>query len=164
DQFALWLAELELGPDCYPLLEEHAAFFGSAKRREQLHQLLQPGDSHNVLRLKMLAVSTGSEPRLDVILEELLAELANADDTRIKLIQSSALDRFLWEQMKRVYGYVSQQPGLHDFVIELFKACFMKGTDPEYKARLSAESLVFLRRWKRSEEHTSELQSRENLV
>lgn len=39
--------------------------------------------------------------------------------------------------MKRAYGYVSEKPGLHDFVIELFKACFMMGTDPEYKSRLA---------------------------
>ncbi|MEX7116858.1 BREX-1 system phosphatase PglZ type A, partial [Pseudomonas aeruginosa] len=139
DQLALWLAELELGPDCYPVLEEHAAFFTAAKRREQLHKLLQPGDSHSMLRFKMLAVCAGAkgEPRLDVIVEELLAELANAESVSIKLIESSGLDSFLWEQMKRAYGYVSAQPGLHDFVIELFKACFMMGTDPEYKALLS---------------------------
>ncbi len=153
DQVALWLAELELGPDCYPLLEAHVAFFESAKRREQLRKLLLQGDSDNMLRLKMLAVCAESEPRLDVILEELLAELASAGDARIKLIESSGLSGFLWEQMKRAYGYVSEQPGLHDFVIELFKACFLMGTDPEHKARLSAESLVFLKRWKDSRSH-----------
>lgn len=153
DQVALWLAELELGPDCYPLLEAHVAFFESAKRREHLRKLQQQGDSDNMLRLKMLAVCAESEPRLDVILEELLAELASAGDTRIKLIESSGLGSFLWEQMKRAYGYVSEQPSLHDFVIELFKACFLMGTDPEHKARLSAESLVFLKRWKDSRSH-----------
>ncbi|MDH1587391.1 BREX-1 system phosphatase PglZ type A [Stutzerimonas stutzeri] len=161
DQVALWLAELELGPDCYPLLEEHVAFFESAKRREQLRKLLQQGDSDNKLRLKMLAVCADTESRLDVILEELLAELASAGDARIKLIGNSGLSGFLWEQMKRAYGYISEQPGLHDFAIELFKACFLMGTDPEHKARLSAESLVFLKRWKdsRSHEHSFELLS-----
>lgn len=153
DQVALWLAELELGPDCYPLLEAHVEFFESAKRREQLHKQLEQGESQNLLRLKMLAVCAGSEPRLDVILEELLADLANTDDARIKLIERSGLSGFLWEQMKRGYGYTSEQPGLHDFIIELFKACFLMSTDPEHKARLSAESLVFLRRWKDSRSH-----------
>ncbi|MDO2098131.1 hypothetical protein Q2417_27635, partial [Escherichia coli] len=73
--------------------------------------LLQSGDSHSMLRFKMLAVCAGCEPRLDVILEELIAELANAEVTRIKLIETSGLDSFLWEQMKRAYGYVSEQPG-----------------------------------------------------
>lgn len=153
DQVALWLAELELAPDCYPLLEAHVAFFESAKRREALSKLLEPGDSQNLLQRKMLAVCAGNEPRLDVILENLLGDLATGKDVRIKLIESSGLNAYLWEQMKRAYGYSSEQPGLHDFVIELFKACFMLGTDPAYKARLSAEALVFLKRWKDSRSH-----------
>ena len=153
DQVALWLAELELGPDCYPLLEAHVAFFESAKRREALSKLLEPGDSQNLLQRKMLAVCAGNEPRLDVILESLLGDLAAGKDVRIKLIESSGLNTYLWEQVKRAYGYSSQQAGLHDFVIELFKACFMLGIDPAYKARLSAEALVFLKRWKDSRSH-----------
>ena len=153
DQVALWLAELELAPDCYPLLEAHVAFFESAKRREALSKLLEPGDSQNLLQRKMLSVCAGNEPRLDVILENLLGDLATGKDVRIKLIESSGLNAYLWEQMKRAYGYSSEQPGLHDFVIELFKACFMLGTDPAYKARLSAEALVFLKRWKDSRSH-----------
>lgn len=153
DQVALWLAELELAPDCYPLLEAHVAFFESTKRREALSKLLEPGDSQNLLQRKMLAVCAGNEPRLDVILENLLGDLAVGKDVRIKLIESSGLNAYLWEQMKRAYGYSSEQPGLHDFVIELFKACFMLGIDPAYKARLSAEALVFLKRWKDSRSH-----------
>lgn len=153
DQVALWLAELELGPDCYPLLEAHVAFFESAKRREALCKLLEPGDSQSMLQRKMLAVCAGNEPRLDVILENLLGDLAAGKDVRIKLIESSGLNAYLWEQVKRAYGYSSEQAGLHDFVIELFKACFMLGIDPAYKARLSAEALVFLKRWKDSRSH-----------
>jgi uncharacterized protein (TIGR02687 family) len=153
DQVALWLAELELGPDCYPLLEAHVAFFESAKRREALSKLLESGDSQNLLQRKMLAVCAGNEPRLDVILEVLLGDLAAGKDVRIKLIESSGLNAYLWEQVKRAYGYSSEQQGLHDFVIELFKACFMLGIDPAYKARLSAEALVFLKRWKDSRSH-----------
>lgn len=153
DQVALWLAELELGPDCYPLLEAHVAFFESAKRREALSKLLEPGDSQSLLQRKMLAVCAGNEPRLDVILENLLGDLAAGKDVRIKLIESSGLNTYLWEQVKRAYGYSSEQPGLHDFVIELFKACFMLGIDPAYTARLSAEALVFLKRWKDSRSH-----------
>lgn len=150
DQVALWLAELGLGPNDYGLLETHAAFLESAKRREALLKLLQPGDSQPQLRRKMLAVCAGCEPRLDVILESLLADLAQDNDTRFKLIERSGLDTYLWEQIKRVYGYASQQPGLRDFVIELFKNSFMAGVDPACASTLSAESLVFLRRWKDS--------------
>lgn len=150
DQVALWLAELELGPDCYPLLEAHVAFFEAAKRREALHSMLESGDSQNALCQKMLAVCVGSEPRLDIMLEELLADLAKGADARMKLIERSGLSEFLWERMKRAYGYASDRPGLRDFVIELFKTCFFADVASGYKARLSAEAHVFIKRWKDS--------------
>ena len=159
DQVALWLAELELGPDCYPLLEAHVAFFEAAKRREALRAMLENGDSQNALRQKMLAVCVGSEPRLDVMLEALLADVAEGADTRMKLIERSGLSAFLWERMKRAYGYASEQPGLRDFVIELFKTCFFADIEPEYKARLSAEGQVFIQRWKDSRAHSQRFES-----
>lgn len=159
DQVALWLAELELGPDCYPLLESHVAFFEAAKRREALRGMLESGDSQNALRQKMLAVCVGSEPRLDVMLEALLADVAEGADTRMKLIERSGLSEFLWERMKRAYGYASEQPGLRDFVIELFKTCFFAHIEPEYKARLSAEAQVFIQRWKDSRAHSQRFEN-----
>lgn len=153
DQVALWLAELELGPDAYPLLEAHAAFFEASKRREKLKELLETSDSQHALRQKMLAVCVGCEPRLDVIMEALLSDLASDTDTRIKLIERSGLGAYFWEQVKRAYGYVSQQPGLQDFVIELFKSCFLSEVDPDFKPRLSSEAKVFIKRWKDSRSH-----------
>ena len=154
DQVALWLAELELGPDAYPLLEAHVAFFEATKRRERLKELLEPGDSQHALRQKMLAVCVGSDdPRLDAMLEVLLAELASGSDTRSKLIERSGLHEHFWESMKRAYGYVSEQPGLQDFVIELFRSCFLSEVDVEFKPRLTSEAKVFIRRWKDSRSH-----------
>jgi uncharacterized protein (TIGR02687 family) len=153
DQTALWLAELELGQDAYPLLAAHVAFFESNQRREALRKQIDPGDSQSSLRLKMLAICVGCEPRLDVVLEELLGDLAKSDDKRIQLINGCGLADFLWEQMKRTYGYASEQSGLRDFVIELFQTCFLMGTDAAYKPRLSTEALVFIRRWKDSRAH-----------
>jgi len=153
DQVALWLAELELGPGAYPLLEAHTAFFEAAKRRERLKELLEQGDSDNALRQKMLAVCVGCEPRLDAMLEALLAELASGVDTRSKLIERSGLNEHFWELMKRAYGYVSEQPGLQDFVIELFKSCFLTEVDIEFKPRMTSDAKVFIRRWKDSRSH-----------
>lgn len=153
DQIALWLAELGLGPNDYGVLEAHAAYFESAKRREKLRKTLQSDDSPLQLRRKMLAVCAGGEVRLDAILETLLAQLAEGDEAGIRLITRSGLDAFLWEQVKRDYGYASEQPGVRDFMIELFKNSFMTGVDPAWQSTLSAESLVFLRRWKDSRRH-----------
>ncbi|TYC60897.1 BREX-1 system phosphatase PglZ type A [Zoogloea oleivorans] len=154
DQVALWLAELGLGPDAYPLLEAHVAFFEATKRRERLKELLEPGDSDNTVRQKMLAVCVGNDdPRLDEMLEVLLAELASGSDTRSKLMERSGLNEHFWELMKRAYGYISEQPGLQDFVIELFKSCFLSEVDVEFKPRLTSEAKVFIRRWKDSRSH-----------
>ena len=151
DQVALWLAELELGPDTYPLLESHLAFFEAAKRREKLKALLEPSDSDSTLRKKMLAVCVGSDsPRTDAMLETLLAELASGTDAKWKLVERSGLQSHFWEQMKRAYGYDSETPGLQDFVIELFKSCFLSEVDAGYKPRLTSDAKVFIQRWKDS--------------
>lgn len=153
DQVALWLAELDLGPDAYPLLEAHVAFFEATKRREKLKEWLEPGDSQQALRQKMLAVCIGCEPRVDAMLETLLAEAAAGTDTRYKLVERSGLSAHFWELIKRHYGYSNDQPGLQDFVIELFKTCFLTEVDAEFKPQLSSEIKVFINRWKDSRSH-----------
>ena len=57
DQSALWLAELELGPECYERIKQHNYFFEGAKRLEALKKLLEQGDNGDVLLRKMVAVS-----------------------------------------------------------------------------------------------------------
>lgn len=153
DQVALWLAELGLGPQCYALLQEHVAFFEAAKRRDAFRALLTPDDDTPALRLKMLAVCAGSEPRLDEMLEALLAELAEGGDARSKLLQRCGLDKHFWQLVQRSFGYGSSQPSLQDFAIELFKSCFFSEVDADYRPSLSQEAKVFLRRWKDSRSH-----------
>ncbi len=150
DQSALWLAELELGPECYERIKQHSYFFEAAKRREALKKLLEQGDNGDVLLRKMVAVCAGAEPHLDMVLEALLAELAKGDDTKAKLLERSGLSAFVWEQVRKVYGYQSAQPGVKDFVIELFKNSFETGVDASYPSSLSSEAWVFHKRWKDS--------------
>jgi uncharacterized protein (TIGR02687 family) len=148
DQAALWLSELELGFQFVELVQTHAEFFQSIKRRETLKKLLKPDDTNGVIRLKMLAVCTGSEARMDTVLENLLQELADGREEKIKLIDRCGLNDFLWEQLSRYYGYKSGEPNIRDFVIELFKSCYAIGTNGQ--ATLNGDALVFLKRWKDS--------------
>jgi len=148
DQVALWLSELELGLEFTDLAQAHIEFFGAAKRKDALKKLLQPDDTGGMIRLKMLAVCAGGEPRLDAVVENLLQELADDRDDKITLIGRCGLDDFLWEQMTRCYGYQSDEPGIRDFVIELFKSCYAMGTDGQIN--LTADALVFLKHWKDS--------------
>ena len=124
DQNALWLTELELGPECYALVKAHSYFFESAKRREALKKLLEQGDNGTVLQRKLVAVCVGAEPHLDVVLEALLAELAKGDDSKARLLERCGLADYLWAQVRKVYGYQSDRPGVKDFAIELFKRSF----------------------------------------
>lgn len=150
DRVGLWASELELGPADHVVVSDHLEFFASNKRRAALKKRLQQADSRQQIRLKLLAVCTGCEPHLAEIIERLLAELAHDEDECFKLIERSGLQNFLWQQLQRHYGYESDQPGLKDFVIELFKNSFLAGVDADHKPTLTAESLLFLRRWKDS--------------
>jgi uncharacterized protein (TIGR02687 family) len=148
DQVAIWLSELELGLEFAEVAQAHAEFFQANKRKEALKKLLKPDDTAGQLRLKMLAVCAGSEPRMDSVVETLLQQLAEDRDDGIRLIERCGLDSFLWEQLARFYGYEANEPSLRDFVIELFKSCYAMGTDGEVK--LTGDALVFLKRWKDS--------------
>ncbi|SFE76276.1 TIGR02687 family protein [Marinobacter sp. DSM 26671] len=148
DQVAIWLSELDLGLEFAGVAQAHAEFFQAIKRKDALKKLLKPDDTAGQLRLKMLAVCAGSEPRMDSVVETLLQQLAEDRDDGIRLVERCGLDSFLWEQLTRFYGYEASEPSLRDFVIELFKSCYAMGTDGEVK--LTGDALVFLKRWKDS--------------
>ena len=148
DQAGIWLSELGLGLEFADVVEAHAEFYQAVKRRDALKRLIKPDDTPGMIRLKMLAVCAGADPRMDAVVENLLAELADGRDEKIKLIWRCNLDGFLWEQMTRCYGYQSEEPGIRDFLIELFKTCYAMGTDG--KVRLTGDAMVFLKRWKDS--------------
>lgn len=153
DQVAIWLTELGLNYMHSEVIEAHSDFCKSTKRVASLKQLLQLNESDGSIKLKMLAVCAGCEARIDSILENLLQELSNDKDTKIKLIERADLSAFLWEQLERYYGYHSAAPGIRDFVIELFKSCFAMGTEGTVK--LNSDALVFLKRWKDSRKFES---------
>ncbi len=147
-QVAIWLAELELSLEFADVVQAHAEFYQAAKRKDALKRLLKSDDTFGLIRLKMLAVCAGSEPRMDAVVECLLQELAEGRDEKVKLIDRCSLNSFLWEQMTRCYGYKSSEPGIRDFVIELFKSCYAMVLDGQ--VRLTGDALVFLKRWKDS--------------
>lgn len=157
DQGALWLSEMNLGQEYTDIVKEHTEFFRANKRKDNLKKLLNPSDTISAIRLKMLAVCAGSDARMDSVVEFLLAELADHKDEKIKQISQCKLDKFLWEQMDRCYGYKSDMPGMKDFIIELFKSCYAMGTDGPVK--INGDALVFLKRWKDSIKFKSSFES-----
>lgn len=148
DQAAIWLSELGLGPEFGDIVSAHAEFFGAEKRKQSLARMIKADDVASTLRLKMLAVCAGAEPRIDSLLEHLFQELADGRDEKVRLIQRCQLESFLWQQLERYFGYRSDTPGLRDFVVELFKSAYAQGTDGE--VALTDDALVLLKRWKDS--------------
>jgi uncharacterized protein (TIGR02687 family) len=158
DQVAIWLSELELGLEFIDVVQTHAEFFQAVKRKEALKKLLKPDDTAGQIRLKMLSVCAGSEPRMDSVVENLLQELTEGRDEKIKLIGRCNLAPWFWKQMLRFYGYESSEPNVKDFVISLFEDCYFQNFDissvqskiSNQKSKMSSDALVFLKRWKDS--------------
>ncbi|MCK4822436.1 BREX-1 system phosphatase PglZ type A, partial [bacterium] len=98
--------------------------------------------------------------RIDAILESLLAEIADERDEKLKLLSRCGLSGFLWDQLKRYYGYKSESPGLQDFVISLFKECYNMGLGENYV--MTPDTLVFLSRWKDSRKHYNSFEKLSN--
>lgn len=173
DQESMWLSELDLGLEFADIVAAHTEFFASAKRRDGLKRLLKPDDTPGMIRLKMLAVCSSSEPRLEDCLENLLVEEAlnsgqyslfsqEKDNPKFRLIERCRLDGFLWEQMKRIYGYESESPGIKDFAIQLFKFCYFQNFadySPLTTNQLSSDALVFLKRWKDSRQYEASFEA-----
>ncbi len=151
DQVSLWLSEIGLGLEFTAVVAPHTEFFQAARRREALKEMLGKDDTPRQIYFNMLAVCARSEPRLDDILRNLLDELAGGRDEKMRLIQRSALDDFLWQQLERAYAYTSESPSLRDFIITLFKSCYAMGTGEP--SELDSDALVFMKQWKDSVRH-----------
>jgi uncharacterized protein (TIGR02687 family) len=151
DQAALWLSELGLGLEFTDVAAEHADFFKAASRVQALKRLLKPDDTPRQVRQKMLAVCVKAEPRLDSIMESLLAELAAGKEEKMGLVTRCALDGFLWAQAARAYGYAPDDPRVRDFAITLFESAYAMGLGES--APLTPDALVFFKRWKESVRH-----------
>jgi len=151
DQVGIWLAELELGLEYGELVKKHLPFFQAVKRREAIKGSLSNDDSGGKMRLKMLAICTGCDARVDSIVENLLQEIADEKEDKQRLITRSNLNDFLWERLGANYGYSSAEPSIKDFSIALFKSCYMSGVSQE--KTLSDDALVLLQRWKDSRKY-----------
>ena len=148
DQTGLWLHELGLPVEFTEVVASHAEFFKSPQRLAALKGLVKDTDTANGIRLKMTAVCTGTEPRLDSLLEQLLVELAEERDAKMQLIQQCELEPFLWERVALAYDYRPEAPSLRDFALTLFQASYALSL--EEPASLNSDAVVFLKRWRDS--------------
>ena len=147
DQVAIWLTELSLGFEFGDVIKEHELFFVPT-RIEKLKKILTREDTPRSLRFKMMSIVCSSDIRIDAVLESLLAEDAKKKDDKYKLLTRCNLNKFLWENVERHYGYSSEKPSVQDFVMTLFKDTYFSNF--EDKQTLNGDALVFINRWKDS--------------
>ena len=82
DWASLAVQEVGLPYEFRPLAEQHVEFFKEAKRVQALKELVSKDDSVPDLRLKMMAVVTGTDVDIDAILLEFLKRSADGWDIR----------------------------------------------------------------------------------
>ena len=104
------------------VVEEYPAFFRASKRIDALRNRLEPHDSLDVVKAKMVAALMGLEDHtLQSIWHKLLEEHSQGKTTSIDEIKKMGLELFHWQGTARIYGYEAEQPTISDFVLWLFK-------------------------------------------
>jgi uncharacterized protein (TIGR02687 family) len=146
DQAAIWLSELGLPMQFESIVRDHAEFYRSKARVDELKRLVQPSETQTQVRIRMLTVCAGAEAGLDTVVEALLGNLAEDRTNHIKLIARCGLVDFFWKQLGNAYGYQADEPDLEDFAITLFQSAYHRALDED--AKLNAEALLLFRRWK----------------
>lgn len=151
DQVALFLNELGLRFDFGDVIGDHMAFLGAKKRVEKLKKILTKEDNKRAIRFKMMSIICSSDVRVDAILESLIGDEAKNKEEKYKLLVHCNLDGLLWESVERYYGYISENVSVKDFVITLFKECYISHF--EENRGLNSDAFVFMSRWKDSMKH-----------
>ena len=150
DRASLALIEAELAPEFKPLVERHLEFFKKVERVTKLKELRQPDDCERDIRIKMLAVACKAEPNVEVILLNLLGELARDKKEKWTHISNFGLADAWWSELEIAFGYSAASPSLLDFTLSLFKAVAPFGGASTVSSR---QAIVFANRWKDSQEH-----------
>lgn len=145
DQEALYLQELELPMHLKEMVNQHIAFFKSKERRLKLKELLIPEENEESIREKILAV-VFNVPDVNCV-SFLLAHFnafALDDDTIEKELTRFNLLAFYWDLVSARYNYKTDEPGIYDFLLEVFSANSPLGKP----GTVNRESKILLSVWK----------------
>jgi len=146
DQVSMWLNDLGLSPAFRNLAIEHGEYFRSRERLDKLKAVIKKDDTPEQLQSRMIYLACGNANSLDVAVEKLLAELVAEKSDSLRLLERTQLLPVLWAQLERRFGYISSQPDIEDFALELFKAHVPADISPS--TSLSSDARVFFARWK----------------
>jgi len=151
DHASLAVQAVGLPYEFLTLAEQHVNFFKDQKQVQSLKELLLKGDEEPQIRLKMIAILSKTEVEVDAILLEFLKRASFGDmfDPVQETLGSSNLVDYFWKEVGRVFGYLPQEPSIHDFAVTLFRTA-----DPlDATSALNDHSKPFLQRWKDSQAH-----------
>ena len=151
DKASLALQEVGLPHEFIFLASEHAKFFTSEKRTQQLRERIDKNDQERDVLLKMMVILAGNQVAVDVD-SLLLHFLAAGRPTELfdpvsECLDQSALNESFWREVARAFGYDAATPSLRDFAVSLFR-----GANPlDRQVTLHPHAKVFLGRWKDSQ-------------
>lgn len=147
DPSSLYLQDLDLPQEFKPLIQQHEEFFTDEKRINELKALLEPDDRESLIRLRMLSVICSCEPEWEKIMYALFEEILKEKQNKYKSIEKYTLNKFLFENIEKKYGYKSINPSIKDFLLHLFQDSFIRSIKIG-KPVLNKEAFLFVNRWK----------------
>ena len=149
DKASLILEDMGLPFQYRSLVEDHSAFFKSARRVQAVRELLVESDEAKDIRLKMMAVLAGTSAVIDDLLLAFLHRGADGGllDPVDEVLGGSGLVEPFWREVGSTFGYHAEAPSLRDLAVWLFRAA--NPLDP--MVILHPHSKVFLRRWQDSQ-------------
>lgn len=151
DKASLALQAVGLPHEFIHLAMEHANFFASEKRTEQLRERIDKNDQERDVRLKMMVILAGNDVAVDIdsLLLHFLAAGSPTDlfDPVTECLDASGLVEPFWREVGRTFGYAAASPSRRDFAVSLFR-----GANPlDGLVPLHPHAKVFLQRWKDSQ-------------
>ena len=145
NQEAMFAQEMGLDYSYIGLIEAHLEFFKSKERKSSLLDLLGDADDFHTLKYKMLAVLFNTDNiSLIAYIQAHASAFNHRNDKYERELERFNLKSFYWREIGRKYNYQSDEASIYDFLIELFNANFVHGSE----SNISKESKILLSTWK----------------
>lgn len=145
DQGAMFLQEIGLEFHFKELVTEHIEFFKAKERRFKLKELLGEGDEQEDIRGKMLAIIFNTDyVNLITFIHAHGSAFIDGSERFDKNLEKYNLSKYYWGKIKHQFNYLSENPSIYDFLVEVFNTDFSLGE----KTALTKESSLLLSLWK----------------
>ena len=152
DKASIYTQELSLPENLKRVVKNHLSFFEAKSRRKQFYDRLSTKISEEEFKGKILAATLSA--RSESIEQIFFAYLDAWMKDREKLtrdLNRYNLHGFLWEKIKRVFYYTSDEPSVYGFLVSMFRRA--SSLFNEEDVHLKATSL--LKGWQDSQQYNT---------